>query len=267
MKIINKNYNISSDLNKRIVLISDIHYSSKKDIKVLNYVLDNIKKIKPNYICIPGDIINKSKINDEELFIEWLKKISIVCKVIVSIGNHEFYINKYKKVYGLNKKFFNKISSIDNLYLLDNKNIIIDNINFMGLTQPIDFYYNESKNLKNFDKNIIKLKTNKKYYNILLCHSPVNIVNSNKLNNIDLVLCGHMHGGVVPNIMRKLFKTNGFINPQLKLFPKKVYGYIKIKETNIIITSGIRVLPFRLINKLFAPEVVCVNLTNKKNKV
>ena len=265
MRIINKTYNIKSNLNKCIVLISDIHYSNKKDIKVLNYVLDNIKKIKPNYICIPGDIIDKSKINDEGLFIEWFKKLSIICKVIVSIGNHEFYINKNKKEFGLNKDFFDKLSNINNLYLLDNKNIIIDDINFIGLTHSIELYNDESNNLEQFNKNIKKLKTNKEYYNVLLCHSPVNVVNSIKLNNIDLVLCGHMHGGVVPNFMRKLFKNDGFINPHLKLFPKNVYGYIKRNNTNIIITSGIRVLPFKLINKIFNPEVVKINLTNKKN--
>lgn len=265
MKIINKIYNIDSDLNKSIVLISDIHYSSKKDIRVLNYVLDNIKKLKPNYICIPGDITDKSKINDEDLFINWLKKLSKICKVIISIGNHEFYMNKTKKIFGLNKEFLNKVSNIDNLYLLDNTNIIIDNINFIGVTHPIELYNNESNDLKEFDNNLKKLKTYKKYYNILLCHSPVNVVNSNKLHNIDLVLCGHMHGGVVPNFMRKLFKTSGFINPHLKLFPNNVYGYVKRNNTNIIITSGIRVLPFKLINKLFNPEVVKINLTNQKN--
>ena len=267
MKLIKKIYNINSDLDKSVVLISDIHYSNKKDIKVLNYVLDNIKKIKPNYICIPGDIVNKSKINDEELFVEWLRKLSNVCKVIVSIGNHEFYINKYKKIYGLNKSFFNKISSIDNLFLLDNKNIIIDGINFIGLTLPIELYFDESNKLDEFNKYLKKVKTNKKYYNILLCHSPVNVVNSNKLDNIDLVLCGHMHGGLVPSFVRKILKNTGFINPNFRLFPKNVYGLIKRNNTNVIITSGIRILPFKLLNKVFNPEVVKINLTNKKNKV
>ena len=92
-------------------------------------------------------------------------------------------------------------------------------------------------NLEEFNKYLKKLKTYKKYYNVLLCHSPVNVVNSNKLKNIDLVLCGHMHGGVVPNFIRKLFKTNGFINPQFKLFPKNAYGHVKRQNKNIIITS------------------------------
>ena len=261
MKLINKVYKINIYLNKTIVLISDIHYSNKKDIKRLNYVLNNIKEIKPDFICIPGDIIDKSQIKDENDFIKWLKKLSNISKVIISIGNHEFYINK--KEYALNKPFFDKISNIDNLYILDNKNIIIDDINFIGFTQPIECY----KNSKDFYKYIKYIKTYKKYYNNLLCHSPENICNKNILEkiNVDLILCGHMHGGIVPLFLRKILKNRGLISPNKGLFPKNVYGYLKIKDTNIIITSGIRVLPYKILNNLFNMEIVKINLTfNKK---
>lgn len=263
MKIINKIYNIDNTLNKSIVLISDIHYSNKKDIKRLNCVLDNIKKIKPNYICIPGDITNQSNIKDEDLFISWLRKLSSVSKVIISIGNHEYYIDKKRKIYGLNKLLLNRISNIKNLYLLDNKNIIIDNINFIGITLPIELYDKETKKTKEFNLYLDKIRTYKKYYNILLCHSPINIVNSKILNkkNINLILCGHMHGGAVPSFMRRLFKNKGFITPELELLPKNVYGYLKIGNTDIVITSGLRVTPFKLLNKLFYLEIVKINLT------
>jgi len=258
MKIINKVYNINGALNKIIVLISDIHYSNKKDIKRLNYILDNIKKIKPDYICIPGDITDKSQVQDENDFIKWLKKLSSICKVIISIGNHEFYINKHKKIFGLNRKLLKKISNIDNLYLLDNKNMIIDNINFIGLTVPIEYYSNS----KLFYKCIKNINTDKKVYNILLCHSPINICDYNILKDkdINLILCGHMHGGVVPQFLRKILKNRGLISPNKGLFPKNAYGYLKIKNTNIIISSGIRILPFKLLNKLFRSEVVKINI-------
>ena len=76
-----------------------------------------------------------------------------------------------------------------------------------------------------------------------------------------------MHGGLVPSFVRKILKNTGFINPNFRLFPKNVYGLIKRNNTNVIITSGIRILPFKLLNKVFNPEVVKINLTNKKNKV
>lgn len=260
MKVINKTYNIDSGLNKNIVLISDIHYKDKEDIKRLNYILENIKKINPDYICIPGDIIDKSRVEYEEVFINWLKRLSKITKVIISIGNHEFYMDT--GVYGLNKSFFNKVSNINNLYLLDNKNVIIDDINFIGFTIPIE-YYKENYNSKDFIECLDKIKTYKKYYNILLCHSPINICNKDilKNRNIDLILCGHMHGGVVPKFIRPILKNKGLISPNKKLFPKFAYGYLKINKTSIIITSGLRVLPFKNLNKLFNPEIVMINLT------
>ena len=266
MKIINKTYNIYINLNRSIVLISDVHYSNKKDIKRLNYILDNIKKLRPNYICIPGDITDKSNIKDEELLINWLKKLSLICKVIVSIGNHEFYINKYKNIYGLNKSFLKKISKINNLYLLDNKNIIIDNINFIGITLPIELYKNESRKQKEFNIYFNKTKTYKKYYNILLCHSPININNNIlKDKNMNLILCGHMHGGVVPNFMKGILKNRGFITPEFKLFPKNSYGHLKMHNSDIIITSGLKITPFKLINKLFHLEIVKIKLVKYVN--
>lgn len=260
MKISNKNYNISNNLNKTIILISDLHYKSEKDLERLNSVLNSIKRLNPNYICIPGDIIDKSSIKDQDLLISWFKELSMISKVFISIGNHEFYINKKNKEFGLNKEFFNKLESIDNLCVLDNKNIIVDNINFIGITIPIN-YYSEDYN-DNFDECLDKINSNKKYYNILLCHSPINICKSQilKEKNINLVLCGHMHGGVVPKFLRPIFKHMGIISPNRKLFPKYAYGHIKKENTDILITSGIRVLPYENLNKFFKPEIVKINI-------
>jgi len=96
MKIINKNYNIKGSINTNIVLISDIHYYNKKDLIHLNKVLDNIKKIKPDFICIPGDLTDESNVYDEKYLVEWLNKLANISKVILTLGNHELYINRQK---------------------------------------------------------------------------------------------------------------------------------------------------------------------------
>ena len=265
MKIINKKYNLGDKLNKKIVLMSDIHYHSKNDIKRLNNVLDNIKKIKPNYICIPGDILDKANVFDFNLLIEWLKKLSSVTKVIVTLGNHEFYVKKSKNIYRLSDKHINKIKQIENLYLLNNENKIIDDINFIGLVLPIEHYMINLEDEEEFKKYIKNIKSNKKYYNILLCHSPVNISKKEILDkiNVELVLCGHMHGGMVPDFLRFLFGTKGLISPQKRLFPKNVYGRIKVENKNVIITSGIKILSeshFPFFINAFSSEIVEINV-------
>lgn len=269
MKIINTCYNLNGNINANIVLISDIHYYSKGDIKRLNIVLDNIKKINPKYICIPGDLIDEANIKDSEYLIYWLIKLSSISKVILSLGNHEFYMNKKDKIYGLNKVLFSKIGSIDNLYLLDNNNVIIDNINFIGLTLSMEYYLSEGYKKIDFTEYLNKIKTYKNYYNILLCHSPINICNEKVLNKygLDLILCGHTHGGVTPRVLRPIFKNAGIVSPQKRLFIKTAYGHIKIYNTDIIITSGITILShinkFRMFNGLFSPEIVSIDVANK----
>jgi predicted MPP superfamily phosphohydrolase len=265
MKIVNKKYNLGNKLNKKIVLISDIHYHSKNDIKRLNNVLDNIKKINPSYVCISGDILDKANVLDFDLLLQWLKKLSSIAKVIMTLGNHEFYVNKSKNIYKLSEKHINKIKKIEDLYLLNNENKIIDNINFIGLVLPIKHYIVNNENEEEFKNYIENIKTDNKYYNILLCHSPVNISKKEILSktDIDLVLCGHMHGGIVPRFLRFLFGTKGLISPQKKLFPKNVYGNIKVGNKNVIITSGIKVLSEShcfFLKNIFSSEIVEINL-------
>jgi len=264
MKIVNKNYNLKSNINTNIVLISDIHYHSKEDIKHLNKILKNIINIKPNYICIPGDLTDEANIEDKKNLINWLTKLSNICPVIISLGNHEFYIKKREKKFGLNIKLINKIKKIKNIYFLDNSNILIDNINFIGLTLPVNYYYNNSL-VSDFFNNI---KSNNKYYNVLLCHSPMYICDNEVLKhiNVDLILCGHMHGGVTPRILRPLFKNRGLVSPKLKLFPKNCYGKLKLNNTDVIITSGITVISnmnkFKKFKNFFASEIVKIKIDN-----
>lgn len=265
MRIVNKKYNINSNLNKKIILISDIHYYSKNDIPRLNKVLDNIKKINPDYICITGDIIDSSNVYDFNLLIEWLNKLVNVSNVMMVLGNHEFYVNKSNGIYKLNAEYINQLNMIDNLYFLDNKSMIIDNINFIGITLPIEHYMYNGEDKEEFKKYIKNIKTNNKYYNVLLCHSPINICEKEIIEktNVDLVLCGHMHGGVVPRFLRPLFVSKGLISPQKKLFPNYAYGNIKIENKNVIITSGIKVLSeshFYLLRNVFSSEIVEIDL-------
>lgn len=254
MKIINKYYNLK-ELNKKIVLISDIHYYDKKDIKLLNAVLERISKIKPDYICIPGDITDISNISDEDEYIDWFKNLSKISKIIITLGNHEYYIRKSEKKFGINEKFLSKLKRIDNVYLLRNESKSFDGINFIGIDLGIDYYYDEYNSNINIRKYILKDD-----YNVLLCHSPVDIDKIVNNNDVNLVLCGHMHGGVVPRILRPIFKNSGIISPTKRLFPKYAYGLKIVGNSKVVTTSGIRIISrinkFYLFTNFFHSEIV-----------
>lgn len=268
-RIIKKNYDVISKINKKIVVLSDIHYYSKKNIKKLNKVLKKVQFINPDYICIPGDLIDEAKINDKEYLLEWLTNLGRICKVIISVGNHELFITK-KHIPTFNTGLIEQIRNIDNIIYLDNEIYKIDNINFIGLTLPIDYYYKYNED-KEFFINYFneKFKNIDNKYNILLCHSPICIANKEVLDKlkigskINLVLSGHMHGGITPNFLKKLFKGKGIISPRRRILEKNCYGFNKINNTNFVISSGITVAShinsFRFLDIFFSSEISIIN--------
>lgn len=262
-------YQLENNLNKRIILLSDIHYYSRNDLNKLERVYETVEKAYPDYICITGDFIDEAKVLDEDLFVFFLKKLSKISKVIISLGNHDIAIRKNKKTYYYNKDMFNKIKQIRNVYLLDNDIKVIDDICFIGINLGFDYYYHNDENYKDFIKlykNIKKI--NNKKYNILLCHTPLAFSNSEVVKNleyINLILCGHTHGGMTPTIIQKYLKNRILVSPnKSRLLVNDGYGYVKKDNLDIIISSGVTKLSHSSkisnLDFLFKPEIVLIEL-------
>ena len=248
-KIIIDKYEINTTkLNKKILIMSDIHYSNKKDKTLLDKIYNEIKDNSYDYILIPGDFINNARIDDEDIFVEFISNISKIAPVILSVGNHDTALGSgKKKIYCLNEDLFNKIKAIKHVHLLDNDTYKKDDIRFIGLTLPLDYYkYHENKNyFKRYVNNIFK-SVPKTTYNILLCHSPVFFEDEKLmsevplLDNVSLIVSGHMHGGLVPRFLRKKMKGKGFIDPFHSLIPKRSYGFYHLNnDKRVVISSGI----------------------------
>lgn len=262
----------NNKIASKIVLISDIHYSGKKDLNKLNKILDKIKEINPDYICILGDTCDQAKILDEELLISWLENLASICKVIMIYGNHDLVQYKTHTPH-FNEKLFNKIKNIKNLSLLDNELKAENGICFIGLKFGFDYYYKFGEKNEQFIKqyNEVVNKLDRNNYNILLTHSPIAITRDGvirKLNDykkIDLVLCGHMHGGLMPNILRPIFRTHGLVSPDKhRLLIKNAYGNFKIENINFMVSSGITKLSsvsnMNVLDRLFSPEIVLIDI-------
>ena len=269
MKIKINKFNFSNRYKKRIILISDIHYYHSKNIKILDEVLENIKKLNPDYICIAGDIIDDKCIKNKELLINWFKRLGNVCKIFVGIGNHDFnYKGKITEEY--DEELFKRIDSIKNVHVLNNKTYTDSKINFIGVTAPFSYYdlkedsdeliYHINKKFKYLDDN----------FNIMIFHSPSRIADKKVLEkikchkNIDLILCGHMHGGLNFNFMNKFLKGRGLITPTNKIFGKYCNGLYRVNDTRIVISTGITKLakshyiPF--MNCLYDSEIVVIDI-------
>jgi len=131
--------------NLRIVLLSDIHFSKYFKIDKFNLILDSIRKIKPDYICISGDIIDDVFVlyddNFKEILITFFVDLSHISKVFISLGNHDIKNKSDDSII-----FFNKLGELKNIYILNDSYYMDNNVVINGYLLPYEYYYNNLYN-------------------------------------------------------------------------------------------------------------------------
>ena len=257
MNIINTT--IKSKYNANICLIADIHYSYKFNKNIFPKILDNVKSNNPGYICIVGDIIDYTEIEDKndinELY-DFIKSLANITKVIIALGNHDITsIKKDKKalakhIYKYPDLFVKNIKKIKNVIFLSNETYIDNDIRFIGYEESYEAHYDKVNGTRIFIKEIndlLKGIDNKKY-NILLSHDPLNLTNKEVIDNIknykklNLIISGHTHNGMLPSFM----KTNNLlISPTKKWLVKNGRGHMIRDNVDIIVTGGVTKLSER----------------------
>ncbi|MFV0249514.1 MAG: metallophosphoesterase [Bacilli bacterium] len=279
-----KNYKLNTNYKKKIALISDIHFSSNYKKLILDKIIKNLIQNNPDYICIPGDIIDQTlELNDinKKYLLEFFKTLGQIGIVIISLGNHDVsnyqkgnYQNKY------DKEWFMKLNTIENVHFLDNNSFISEEFCFLGLTLSFDYYYKSPhEDINSFINSINddiypNLRTNK--FNIMLCHSPYVVLEDIVLEKVkiiskmDLILSGHMHNGVMLPLMNRLKGSRGLVGPFMKLLPKNARGMVikklNDKEIKLIISGGIitfsNIAPsfYKLFNGLFLSSIEYIDL-------
>ena len=261
--------------------MNDIHFSkSIKDSK-LKYIVNYIKYEKPNYILIPGDIIDclneLDNINVKSKLINWLNDISKNTIVLISLGNHDMFRKANGiRYFELNEDLINDINNIDNVYLLNNQVYEDDIIYVCGITQTYKYYCDEDINIliSDLDKNIKLLNINNEKLKILLIHSPGNFdkqVIQEKTINFDYIVCGHTHNGCVPPLLNEIWKgTRGIITPNKKWFKKNERNTLINKNDKLLVNGPITTFQnisgfFKMFNFLFPIYISIMNFNNKNN--
>lgn len=217
---------------KKIIHLSDFHIGGTKDIKFLKKVVTLTNNQNADLILITGDLFDGAT-NSQERYVSDLNKFRATHGIMFTSGNHEMYsgVEKSRKVIGNSK-----------IILLDNKAIVIDGLQILGISYP------EFKKTFSFDFNDPQVFT-KNLPTILLYHTPTSIktndenltavrssdylapdiVFSNTINHgISLQLSGHTHAG-------QFFPFTWVAS---KIFKGFHYGLHKIDDFYINISSG-----------------------------
>ena len=295
-EIINSSYYKYNDICT-IEVISDIHYHSNVNKELFKILVDHCIKTKPNFIVMPGDLIETIEFidNDKErnFFEAMIKSLSEVAPVIIVPGNHEIglfgvknFSTRLKETedYPNQKslKYFESLNKFKNVYFLNNEKVKINGITFIGFNPRLGTYL--KKGNPKVNKMLIEdylnsgLSMAEKDYNILVTHSPHLLKEQMVLDSLsdlknltDLVITGHFHDGYLPKKLDKFFnKTNigMFITPLVAPIPGTVCrGIHKFSRGYLFISQGFRkwtadISLFNAFEKIAANDVEKLIITN-----
>lgn len=251
------NYELKSE---EIVNSITIAHLSDLHSKPFEKVLDKLRIINPNIICITGDYVNDHCRNKEKM-LEYGKKLLKIAPVFYITGNHERRLENFEEL-------MNELKGVGFVVLLDEITTCSVNgntVQILGLDEnQADFEdYKARKNgtfvYKDSSKLFIEL-ANMHGYKIVLSHFPENfeMVNENnyKQFDFDLQLSGHAHGGqfILPFI-------GPVFSPGQGLLPKYARGSFGDRP-KLIVSRGLgnAEFPFRLFNH---PEINIIKICKR----
>ena len=307
-KTILTEYNVTNCLLKkqtRLAALGDVHGEYGK----LERLKDIMRDLKVTSVLITGDMIESvvgSNFSRQKI-VDLLQEISKYATIICAIGNHDGVFGPdvpeedRDRILEENYNLWNELRNTDNVFIPElPKDVatatqvhLTDDIDVCTVNMPMDYYwFKENPNeYVDYINTLKMLQLQSEKFNILLAHSPKNILNGNsideyikELKKINLILTGHMHAGLIPYNLRNKSGV-GLTGPGKSIFPKNCYGVVEDEDIISITTGGvtkiadgsfgapIKEIPGakKLLDVIYPPEIEIINLApgldNTVNKV
>ncbi len=169
-----------------IIQISDVHIGGLIDKDFIKSLVDKINLLNADAVVITGDLVD-TKIEYAAPALDELKNLKSKFGTYFIVGNHE-YFHKVQRI-------INYVNSLG-IKTLENENVYIGEkgkgFYLCGVYDRFGFRYNF------YEPDINKaLKNTKDEPTVLLAHQPKYLKDLEDTKGIDLVLCGHTHGGQI----------------------------------------------------------------------
>ncbi len=249
----------------RIVTLSDLHFSKKMKIKRIHSLLSLVSTWKPDYIFWLGDNLDDTNVLEDyekrEEFLDLCHQSGRITKTAISLSDHDMRYSIGKHVAeDFQEDFWQEVSSMPNVEVLNNSCYDDDVIHIAGYTMPTHYFHSayplpkdsicSSDRLdedvwtliEDIKKNSDLFIPNQGKLNELLFHSPLNLENGiiqKLLSGFDHIHSGHTHEGLTPPILDEIApKTFGMISPQRTLLPKVARGSFQTRYGTICIING-----------------------------
>lgn len=232
----------------RIMQISDVHH--RQFGKDQSRIIKRIKKEKPDIIVITGDLISRD-MRDFASVGRFCSSLSEISTVLFSAGNHEIDLpEKVMTTYFETLKNSGVHILFNSEYTLQNNS---DVLKFIGAALDTSVYHDENFSYSHLDAySLEKLENDigvRSECTVLLAHNPL-VFDTLSLWNADLILSGHVHGGVI-----RLPFIGGLLSPERKFFPSYTRGLYKSQSSQLYVSAGLG--KFRLFNP---PEINLITL-------
>ena len=232
-----------------IVQLSDVHlaeYGPENEI-----LFSKVRAENPDCIVLTGDLIYgyRSFEEAERAYIErFIPKLLEIAPVYFVTGNHEFAAAWVYECLQRLKELGVTVLQNDYVLLSDGQESIL----LCGIDDP-----NGRADMQKPDEVIREVREKEGEKFLLVLYHRHNQFDLWKELGVDLVLCGHAHGGMV-----RLPFIGPLYAPGHVWFPKYTSGLYEAGETRMIVSRGVGGPPFRFLNN---PEIVSVTLVSEKD--
>lgn len=240
----------------RIVNVSDLQsqYFGNMQADLLN----RVKAAKPDYILMTGDLLDRNH-TDRKAAICALSGLLTLAPVYYVNGNHELALPEEKMW-----RFYRTMEEMGTHLVFDDVVSVSrgdESINIMGISEYTLYGVHEVCHEQGADVGeaaladmVDEISAEKdQNFTLLLAHEPQHIKSYSR-PGIDMIFCGHAHGGQF-----RLPGGQGLYSPGQGVLPQLASGAHRCGGSTMIVSRGLgnSVFPFRLNNR---PELVVVTL-------
>lgn len=210
--------------NSKILVVSDLH-----DAPFSDRIIEHIKEIKPDYVVMTGDMVQLPDHSIKHTIKIANEVVPMGIPIYAVSGNHDRQCGKYDELID--------ILWANYVYMLENGSVVLerngDKINLIGIKDPRHDVVTDEK-VKVICNNIKYELSKNEGFSILLSHRA-DLYPEIKDTGVDLILSGHMHGGII-----RLPFIGGIIgkNNDNSLLPDYTYGMYKEGNSAAMIVSG-----------------------------
>jgi len=219
----------------RAVVLADLHNKSygKKNERLLAA----IREQEPDFVLVAGDIPTAVPGMSLEPALDFLRELAKDYPIYYGNGNHEHRLKLYPKTYQDMAERYGQALKEMGIEPLVNSHSVLKELGIAIYGLELDKLYYKRFHIRDMPPEYMEETLGKRdeaFYTVLLAHNP-DYFPKYAAWGADLVLSGHVHGGVA----RVPFWGKGLISPSMRLFPKYDGGIFHEDKSAMVLSRGL----------------------------